>query len=664
MRCELLPIATRLVRAWTRVYTHGLPRAERSARRAEIDSDLWEFEHDPEAPQGGWAATQVLARLFVGIPDDLAWCMEVGANAHRAPVRALAAAGMMTGPRRVSAFGLAATIHVVAIPAVVWLVSLGPVPSPNAGKAAPGRAGIEHRLPPNASLWNQRVTYERHNGLVTKMPKQSVATPGKARAFGMVSAAVVAVAARLGLIAPPRPAADTRSSASGLSPANNESVTKIPVQSVATPGKARAFDMVSAAVVAVAARVGLIATPRPAAQGPSQPDRFVAKVLENRYSLSVRNGQLSGTGAQVLQSAIAESHFVLLGEDHGLAQTPELGAAICNAAGPERFQAMAIEEGPVAAAELHSLARRQDGLAQLAASEKAFPKSINVYNAREEFEMLQQCARAAQGEFHLWGLNQEGLNAGGLILSRILESRLGEPARLAMRQLFQKNEDAYRKALQSGRIEDLFMLSADDQDLAHGAASLQRDGSPEARSLFASLVESHEINRVPPADYDNARRREHLMKTRFAADYTRAARTAATPPRVLLRFGAYHIYRGLNPVRGRGIGNYVAEFAEGRGAQSLHIRLMPVKGSSPFYPRVGQPAQLRPFNYDDDPRSQYLRPMLGNRLNSDWTMFDLRPLRHDFNALAGATNPDLATLVFGIDILVVVPEGTPSTEIH
>jgi hypothetical protein len=27
-------------------------------------------------------------------------------------------------------------------------------------------------------------------------------------------------------------------------------------------------------------------------------------------------------------------------------------------------------------------------------------------------------------------------------------------------------------------------------------------------------------------------------------------------------------------------------------------------------------------------------------------------------------NPDVATLVFGYDILVIVPEGTPSTEIR
>jgi hypothetical protein len=453
---------------------------------------------------------------------------------------------------------------------------------------------------------------------------------------------------------------------------------KMPVPSVATARKAIASGVVSAVAVAVAVRVGLITLPRLAAQAPSsasrpsaqtaQPlppsDRFIAKVLQSRYALSVRNGQLSGSGAHVLQSAIVQSRFVLLGEDHGLRQTPELLAAVCNAAGPERFQTMAIEEGPLAAAALESWARQRDGLARLAAFERTFPESINVYNSREEFEMLQQCARAAQGELHLWGLSQEALGAGGLILSRILESRLAEPARPAMRQLLQKNDDAYRKALQSGRITDLFMLSADDRELAHGAAVLQRDGSPAARSLFASLIESHEINRVSPADYNNARRRERLMKTRLAADYAQAARTATTLPRVLLKFGAYHIYRGLNPVRGAGIGNYVAEFAEGQGAQSLHIRLMAVKGSHPIHPRVGQPVQLRPFNVEEDPRSHYLQPMLSNRLQSDWTLFDLRPLRHDFNALPGPTTPDLATLVFGVDMLVMVPEGTPSTEIR
>ena len=402
---------------------------------------------------------------------------------------------------------------------------------------------------------------------------------------------------------------------------------------------------------------------RQAAPQANATDRFLAKLLQNRYALAVRGGQLTGAGAPLLTSAIAQSRFIQLGEYHGVAQTPEFVTAVCHAAAPQGFHTLAVEEGPLVAAELETWARRPDGMAQLAAFAKAFPESINIYNTREEFEMLQQCARDGPKEFRLWGLNQEMYGAAGLILTRVLTSSIGKQARPAMQQLLRKNDDATRKAVQSGSIFDLFMIAADDKELSSGAALLQKDGSREAQSLFWSLVESREINRTSPANYENARRRERLMKTLFAVNYSRAAATAASPPKVLLKFGAFHGYRGLNPVRGSGIGNYIAEFAEGQGAQSLHIQLMAVKGSQPIHPRVAQPAQRRPFNLEEQPSARYLQPIFRNLLASDWTMFDLRPLRQELNA-PGAMNPDLATLVFGYDILVIVCEGTPSTEIR
>src|ERR1700722_3980346 len=190
-----------------------------------------------------------------------------------------------------------------------------------------------------------------------------------------------------------------------------------------------------------------------------QPDdgsTFAAKLVQNRYGLSVRDGQFSGAGAPVLKSAIAQSRFVLVGETHGLAEISKFWIGVCNAAGPDGFQNMAIEEGPLVAEELERWARRPDTEPQLATFEKQYPEAINIYNTREEFEMLQRCAASARGgNFRLWGLNQEALGAGGLILGRILDTRLpGESGRL-MRQLLQKNEGANAKAQQSGRISDL-----------------------------------------------------------------------------------------------------------------------------------------------------------------------------------------------------------------
>jgi hypothetical protein len=51
--------------------------------------------------------------------------------------------------------------------------------------------------------------------------------------------------------------------------------------------------------------------------------------------------------------------------------------------------------------------------------------------------------------------------------------------------------------------------------------------------------------------------------------------------------------------------------------------------------------------------------MLANLRVSDWTMFDLRPLRQGL-----IVSSDLTTLVFRMDILVMIPEAPPSTQIR
>jgi hypothetical protein len=45
----------------------------RDARRAEIESDLWEFQQDRVARRRLHPTVQVLVRLVLGIPDDLRW---------------------------------------------------------------------------------------------------------------------------------------------------------------------------------------------------------------------------------------------------------------------------------------------------------------------------------------------------------------------------------------------------------------------------------------------------------------------------------------------------------------------------------------------------------------------------------------------------------------
>ena len=69
-----LRLVTGAVRSWTRFYTWRVAPSLREARRAEIESDLWEqLRADGAAPA---LPLEIAGRLILGIPDDVRWRIE------------------------------------------------------------------------------------------------------------------------------------------------------------------------------------------------------------------------------------------------------------------------------------------------------------------------------------------------------------------------------------------------------------------------------------------------------------------------------------------------------------------------------------------------------------------------------------------------------------
>jgi uncharacterized protein (TIGR03435 family) len=100
------------VRAWTKLYTSGLPPAVRNRRRAEIDSDLWEWRADQASEPRGAAGLHLLLRMLRGMPHDVAWRVELGALG-RVPHRGLTVIGQILGAGIV--FCAMGVIHLDAI---------------------------------------------------------------------------------------------------------------------------------------------------------------------------------------------------------------------------------------------------------------------------------------------------------------------------------------------------------------------------------------------------------------------------------------------------------------------------------------------------------------------------------------------------------------------
>ena len=87
MNAPLLSLVIAVARMWTRVYTRGLPSTHADARRAEMESDLWELQRDAERGRVWSPSVQVIARLVLGAADDVGWRLEQVNAADSVPLR-------------------------------------------------------------------------------------------------------------------------------------------------------------------------------------------------------------------------------------------------------------------------------------------------------------------------------------------------------------------------------------------------------------------------------------------------------------------------------------------------------------------------------------------------------------------------------------------------
>lgn len=395
----------------------------------------------------------------------------------------------------------------------------------------------------------------------------------------------------------------------------------------------------------------------------AQESNLNERVLKNRYGLTLSGGNVDGSALPILRPAVQNAQFVLVGEDQGIAQIPAIVGALCDQLVPAGFHTMAVEVGPLAARNLEAWIREPGGRGQLAAFETHYPANIAFYNWSEEFDLLSRCAAKATGPFHVWGLDQELMGSSGWILTKILEQQPGPNAAREARHLLQKNDEAYAAASKSGNPGELMMMSSSDDELNSLREALRKEGNTTSQVLFDSLLQSREIYKknMDGQSAESNRQRALLMKHNFAADYERATNKGGPAPRVLLKFGAWHMFKGINPLLNNDLGNYVTELADGHGTSSVRILILGVKGDQLHFAGIGRPPAPAPLNLAEDKDSDflYLKPMFDNMLADGFTVFDLRGFRPGFRSLR-PLDGEMERLIFGYDFLVLIPHPVAS----
>jgi hypothetical protein len=107
--------SAQLVRRWVALYTRGLSDGALTARRDEIESDLWSQRQEAldRGQTDGAVASEMLTRLLLGIPADVVWRLEqAGAmRANQVVERRVTIASRTVGLLAVLG-GLASTISI------------------------------------------------------------------------------------------------------------------------------------------------------------------------------------------------------------------------------------------------------------------------------------------------------------------------------------------------------------------------------------------------------------------------------------------------------------------------------------------------------------------------------------------------------------------------
>ncbi len=391
---------------------------------------------------------------------------------------------------------------------------------------------------------------------------------------------------------------------------------------------------------------------------------FIEALKKNRGAISVQDGKLGGPSAEVLRAALADAQFVALGEDHGIRQIPEFAAALCAELAPHGFHHLGLEIGPYVAPELEKMARSADGAKQLAEFEKKYPETLAFYNWQEEFAMLEKCeSLASPGHMTIWGLDQEFMGATGFLADKILATNPGPDAKAALEMLLKETDQARAGAAKSGSPGDLFMMTAKQEELDHVRDLLKKQGKPEAQKLFEAFLVSREIyqKNMTGDYYKSNRQRALLMKKNFSEPFAASSQSNGVLPKVFFKFGAYHMYRGINPLHSSELGNLISEAAEANQLKSVHILIAGVKGEQLHFAGIGKPAEAAPLDLAGDKDSPFLffKPLFDTQVENSWTLYDLRALRDGFSKY-GKIDSELERVIFGYDFVVFIPDPKAS----
>jgi hypothetical protein len=294
------------------------------------------------------------------------------------------------------------------------------------------------------------------------------------------------------------------------------------------------------------------------------------------YSISYDRGVLAGDGLKALSGMIEGSQFVALGEEHNTRAIPRFTTALFRVLRENHgFQYLALEEGPYIG-RLLSAAARTGGHDSVMALARRHANAFHMYT-EEELEMAAEVGRSsAESVEPIWGVNQEF--GASHVLERLTLLAPNDSARARAQQLLARAQQYEAERFQENVHYLAAVARADD------FAELRDSFIPSAGSEADVLLTQLELSRriyapfamrpAPPiqAFHRSGQERERHMKQLLSERLREAQRRTAKVPRVLVKSGHLHLYRGHSErTELLTLGNFLAELAIFNGFRSTHL---------------------------------------------------------------------------------------------
>ena len=394
------------------------------------------------------------------------------------------------------------------------------------------------------------------------------------------------------------------------------------------------------------------ATPTPQPQTPQSPQARLLEALQ-RNRLPITMGDTpAGPGWDWLVQQARSARFTLIGEEHGVAETARLSAALFKALRGSGYSRMAIELSPLIAEDIETAARRNGlkGIVGLLTN----PSIFTFYNLREEVQFLADVVKdAPRNERILWGLDRE-IFSDRYLISR-LEARVPGRAREAFTRLKEASTNAWARHEQTQNGDDLFLLSGDPA-LVSAVRAAWPDPDRESDVALRTLEQSLAIEAAERAGgaWPYSQRRTQWMRNNLAA-LLRADQGRKVHPRVMMKFGYNHMIRGANYVNVFDVGTMADEVAALTGDQAFHIIVLPSPGSRQAVPGRGRSfGSVATDDFDDfNTGDGRLTRVLPSANATGHEVIDLRALRP--RAMRGLENwnPDVVKTIYGYDAAVI-----------